>query len=90
MHIIAGLGNPGKNTTGRGTIQAVSSWSISERRMIFPGGVPTKKTRSLVSEGKIGKEKVMLVLPDGFMNNSGKSLAPLIKNKSGGTPDSDL
>ena len=34
-----------------------------------------------MSEGKIGKEKVMLVLPDGFMNNSGKSLAPLIKNK---------
>jgi PTH1 family peptidyl-tRNA hydrolase len=33
-----------------------------------------------VSEAKIGKEKVILIAPETFMNLSGKSIAPLVKS----------
>jgi PTH1 family peptidyl-tRNA hydrolase len=39
------------------------------------------KLKALVTEGKIGKEKVMLVLPETFMNKSGLSVGPLVKSK---------
>lgn len=40
-----------------------------------------KKLNALISEGKIKKEKMMLILPETFMNNSGKSIKPLITSK---------
>ena len=81
MHIIAGLGNPGEEYDGTRHNTGRIVLEYFRKKNDFSGWRSDKKTRSLVSEGKIGKEKVMLVLPDGFMNNSGKSLAPLIKNK---------
>lgn len=85
-YIIAGLGNPGeeyentRHNTGRmlvqwfGESQDFSDWKVD------------KKIKALISEGKmeVGKgknEKVALVLPDNFMNNSGKSLVSLVKTK---------
>lgn len=78
-YIIAGLGNPGeeyKNTrhnTGRIVLDKV--------RKHFEGDdfVFDKKINALVSEVKIGKEKVTLVAPETFMNNSGKALSLLVK-----------
>lgn len=37
-----------------------------------------KKLKALVSEGKIGKEKVLLILPETFMNKSGLSVSPVV------------
>lgn len=55
----------------------------------FSGWEANKKLKALVSEGVVKpldsvrgkKEKVMLVEPETFMNNSGKSVAPLVKTK---------
>ena len=75
-YIIAGLGNPGieyehtRHNTGRMMLYALS-----------PDGLKhDKKINALAADIKIGKEKVKLVSPETFMNNSGKSLAPLIKS----------
>ena len=42
-----------------------------------------KKINAQISELKVGKEKVKLVAPDTFMNNSGKSVKPLITSVKG-------
>ena len=47
----------------------------------FPEWREDKKLKAVTSEGKVGKGKVLLVKPNNFMNNSGKSLLPLVKNK---------
>ena len=81
-YIIAGLGNPGqeyegtRHNTGRIVLDAI--------RTELGGSdfVPDKKLNALVSEAKVGKEKVLLVAPETFMNNSGKALASIVKTKA--------
>ncbi len=80
-YIIVGLGNPGKeyegtrHNTGR---TAVDFFRTAEN---FPEWEHNKKLNALVSEKKIGKENVMLLLPETFMNKSGVSVKSLVKNK---------
>lgn len=75
-YIIAGLGNPGqeyektRHNTGRIILQ-----SLTDEEFSFD-----KKINAQISEMKVGKEKVKLVAPDTFMNNSGKSIAYLVKS----------
>lgn len=83
MHYIVGLGNPGeeynisRHNTGR---IIVEDFAKKEKLDDFE---TDKKLNALVSEGKIKKEKVMLILPETFMNKSGNSVKPLIKSKKG-------
>ena len=75
--LIVGLGNPGeeyedtRHNVGRIILDRLrksekfSEWSFD------------KKINALKSTGALGKEKVTLLLPQGFMNNSGKSLKEL-------------
>lgn len=80
-YIIAGLGNPGgeyentRHNTGRIMLEYFRAAHD------FPEWKEDKKTRSLVSKEKIGKESVVLLEPDNFMNNSGKSIAPFVTSK---------
>ena len=80
-YVIVGLGNPGeeyentRHNTGRIVLEAF------RKKNDFPEWEMDKKLKALTSGGKIGREKVLLVLPETFMNNSGKSVAPLIKSK---------
>ncbi len=80
-YIIVGLGNPGKeyeetrHNTGRIILEHF------RKKNDFPLWCADKKTRALISEGKVGKEKVFLLMPETFMNNSGKSLPPLVTSK---------
>lgn len=75
-YIIVGLGNPGqeyentRHNTGRIFLNSLATDDFSF----------DKKTNALISEIKIGKEKVKLVMPETFMNNSGKSVALLVKS----------
>jgi len=74
-YIIVGLGNPGEeydNTRHNVGRMAVSYFQNEEG---FPEWKIDMKTKNLVSEKK---GKFMLVLPENFMNNSGKSIASLI------------
>lgn len=75
-YIIVGLGNPGqeyentRHNTGR-----IVLMSLTDDEFSF-----NKKINALVSEIKIGKDKVKLIAPETFMNNSGKSVANLVKS----------
>lgn len=79
-YIIAGLGNPGeeyentRHNTGRIILDQI--------RGEFDGGEFefNKKLNAIVAAGKVGKEKVTFMLPETFMNNSGKSIAGLVKS----------
>lgn len=79
-YIIAGLGNPGeeyelsRHNTGRIVLEHIrNAFEIDEFKS-------DKKSNSLITKGKIGKETVTLVEPETFMNNSGKSLVYFIKS----------
>ena len=70
MYIIAGLGNPGKkyedtrHNVGFSTIDVLADkLNIKVNKIKFKG---------LVGEGRIGNEKVILLKPHTFMNNSGE------------------
>lgn len=79
-YIIAGLGNPGeeygntRHNTGRIVLDVV-------RKEYGDDFDFNKKINAQVSTGKIGKEKVIFVAPDTFMNNSGKAVGQLVKSK---------
>ena len=76
MKIIAGLGNPGdeykatKHNVGFMLVDALAeklnfdSWHL--------------KQDALISEGRIGNEKVILMKPMTFMNESGRAVGPLL------------
>ena len=81
-YIIAGLGNPGseyentRHNAGRIILEAI-------RKEFSKNDFESdKKLNALTAEAKISKEKVLLVAPDNFMNNSGKSLGSIVKTKS--------
>lgn len=69
MFIVIGLGNPGKDysktrhNVGFDTIDILADRNNIELNKI--------KFKSIIGEGKIGNEKVLLVKPQTYMNNSG-------------------
>jgi PTH1 family peptidyl-tRNA hydrolase len=79
--VIMGLGNPGgeyaktRHNAGRMVVELVA------KQEGFDDFVMKKGAEALISEGKIGKEKTILVLPETYMNKSGKSAAALVKSK---------
>ncbi|MDR3558707.1 MAG: aminoacyl-tRNA hydrolase [Candidatus Pacebacteria bacterium] len=81
-YIIAGLGNPGeeyentRHNTGRIVLNAVVA-AFDAGEFSFD-----KKINALVAQGKIGKERVVFIEPETFMNNSGRALASLVKVKN--------
>ena len=78
-YVIAGLGNPGeKYERSRHNAGRRAALFFAEKNG-FPEWKEDKKLKILKADGKIGSEKTSVVLPDDFMNNSGKSLKPLIK-----------
>lgn len=81
-YIIVGLGNPGeeyentRHNVGRMTVMHFHD------AYNFPEWKINSKINAMVSEGTLpGVGKITLVLPNGFMNNSGKSLRSLIISK---------
>ena len=75
--IFAGLGNPGaahmgqRHNVGFMAVEAIHDrWRFDPWRMRFQG---------LVAEGRIGPEKVLLLKPATFMNDSGRSVAEAMR-----------
>lgn len=78
--VIVGLGNPGKEyekTRHNAGRLLVEKFAKDEG---FDEFVFNKKANALVAEGKVEGEKVTLVLPETFMNNSGKAVVPFVKS----------
>lgn len=82
MFLIFGLGNPGDEYDGTRHNVGRMVVSILAKNNDFDDFSLDKKSNSLISSGKIGKEKVGLVMPEGFMNNSGKTVVSLVKTKA--------
>ncbi|HEY1037408.1 MAG TPA: aminoacyl-tRNA hydrolase [Candidatus Paceibacterota bacterium] len=87
MHIVVGLGNPGeeyKDTRhNAGRIAAAAFVKKND----FPDFVQSAKYASLLSQGEVdselsktGTEKVTVLLPETFMNKSGKSVSDLVNS----------
>ncbi|MBP6859954.1 MAG: aminoacyl-tRNA hydrolase [Candidatus Pacebacteria bacterium] len=78
--VMVGLGNPGneyektRHNAGR---MALITLAKAEG---FEDFALNKKSEALVTAGEIGGEKVTLVLPETFMNKSGKSVMHFIKS----------
>lgn len=76
MKVIAGLGNPDKkyehtrHNIGFDVIDA-----LADRLGV---SIKEKKFNGLLGEGRIGSEKVILVKPMTYMNNSGECIGPLL------------
>jgi len=79
--VIVGLGNPGaeydstRHNAGR----------IAVMKFVKDIGIDTwkeeKKTKATVAKGALGKELVVCVLPDTFMNKSGNAVAHYVKSQ---------
>lgn len=82
--VIAGLGNPGKeygktrHNAGRLAVEKIA------KENGFDDFVFNKKANALVVEGKIGKEKVTLLLPETMVNASGKAISAFVKTPAAG------
>ena len=79
MKIIIGLGNPGRKYkfTRHNLGQSVlDRW---QRKLKFPGFRLEKKIGAHLSEGKLGKEKIILAFLKTYMNSSGKAVNSLKK-----------
>jgi peptidyl-tRNA hydrolase, PTH1 family len=78
MILIVGLGNPGeeyektRHNAGRIILEYIAKAND------FSEWKSDMKIKSLRAKGEIGGEKMELLLPNTFMNNSGNAVAPLI------------
>jgi PTH1 family peptidyl-tRNA hydrolase len=76
--IIAGLGNPEaeyagtRHNTGRMMVEALA------KKNSFPEFKEDIKLKARTSSGSVGKEKVLIIEPDNYMNRSGASLTTLV------------
>ncbi|NLP46765.1 MAG: aminoacyl-tRNA hydrolase [Epulopiscium sp.] len=76
MYAIVGLGNPGIEY---GATRHNVGFEVIERLAYDHGISMTKrKHKALVGEGIIGREKVILVQPQTYMNGSGESVQEII------------
>jgi len=81
MNLIVGLGNPGEKYEGTRHNAGRMALEYFRKQHEFSEWRFDKKLNAQVAEGKIGKEKVTLVTPDTFMNNSGRAVGQLVKSK---------
>jgi len=77
VQIWAGLGNPGAQyALQRHNVGFMALDAIAEVHGFAPW---TKKFRGLVAEGRIGRDKVLLLKPQTYMNDSGDSVSQALR-----------
>jgi PTH1 family peptidyl-tRNA hydrolase len=77
MHLIVGLGNPGKEYAAtRHNVGWMVVDALAEKYGFSPW---VKKHKGLVATGKIGDEAIVLLKPQTWMNVSGDSVQPAAK-----------
>ena len=85
MIFIAGLGNPGGQYAGhRHNIGFMAADAIADENGFGPW---QKKFSALVSEGRLGGEKAVLLKPQTFMNESGRSIGEALRFFKAGPGD---
>ncbi|MBN8944275.1 MAG: aminoacyl-tRNA hydrolase [Rhizobiales bacterium] len=77
MILMAGLGNPGAKYAGnRHNIGFMAVEAIHRRHRFSPW---RQRFQGLTAEGTIGTEKVLLVMPATYMNESGRSVGEAMR-----------
>lgn len=81
MRLFVGLGNPGsKYENNRHNIGFMAVDEIVRRHNFLPdGGEGQKRWQSLTFEGRIGTEKVIVLKPQTFMNESGRAVGEAMR-----------
>jgi len=79
MKIIVGLGNPGKKFEKTRHNLGFMVLDRFSKKNKFPKFKMKKEFLAMVSEKKIRKEKIILVKPQTFMNNSGLAVKEILK-----------
>ena len=74
MHLIIGLGNPGKKYIGTRHNIGFSCLDFVRKQWEFPSFRENSSFRVECSEGRVSTEKVLLVRPSTFMNRSGDAV----------------
>ena len=73
MLLFVGLGNPGaKHAANRHNIGFMAVDAIAKRHGFAPW---RRRFQGVATEGSIGREKVLLLLPGTYMNESGRAVA---------------
>ena len=76
MLLFVGLGNPGERyVANRHNIGFMAVQAIARRHDIAPW---RRKFQGVAVEGTIGEEKILLLLPGTFMNESGRAVAEAV------------
>ncbi|HEY4497356.1 MAG TPA: aminoacyl-tRNA hydrolase [Candidatus Paceibacterota bacterium] len=81
MITVIGLGNPGKEYEQTRHNAGRSAAMRFAKYFEFPEFELNKKANALISEGKIKKERVSVILPETFMNKSGSAAGKLFRAK---------
>ncbi len=77
MHIIAGLGNPGRKYANyRHNVGFMAADAIARRHSFSPW---IKKFSAEIAEGRLGGEKVLLIKPQTYMNLSGQAVGEALR-----------
>jgi len=77
MKVVVGLGNPGEEY--QRTRHNVGFLVLEELSRRHSGGQPKSRYHAEVVEVFVGGEKLLLVAPTTYMNNSGRSVAEVVK-----------
>ncbi len=78
MKLIIGLGNPGNNHTLTRHNAGFLCLDSLQKEWGAEAFQPNKKMSALVSEGAVGRNRVLLVKPETFMNASGTAVSQLV------------
>src|SRR3989338_5256480 len=81
MITVIGLGNPGEEYENTRHNAGRSAAMRFAKYFEFLDFELNKRANALISEVKIGKTKVLVALPETFMNKSGNAAAKLIRLK---------
>ena len=77
MKVFVGLGNPGAKYEGNRHNIGFMALDALQRAHDFPSW--RKKFKALVAEGTIGGERVMLLKPETYMNDSGQAVGEALR-----------
>lgn len=76
LTVIVGLGNPGRMyRLTRHNAGFLAVMRLAEQNRI---GLDSRKFKAVIGQGRLAGQKVLLALPETFMNLSGEAVAPLL------------
>lgn len=81
-YVVIGLGNPGGEYTNTRHNAGRMAVELFAKKEGFPEFTLKKSAQAYVSEDSLDGEKVVLVVPDVYMNHSGKAALPFVKSVS--------